>query len=152
MAREGLMRASESEALEWIGRAFAANPIAVHLRAKAVSCDPVHGRITVEFKSRPELCNLLGTIHGGILAAMLDISMSFSALCTMGGDHVIPTIDMTTKFIAPAKPGVVVGKGEVVHKGRSITFMEGRLFDPVGNLLTTGTATGRIRPWPPQRN
>ena len=145
------MRATESETLEWIERAFAANPIAVHLGARATACDPACGRITVEFKSRPELCNLLGTIHGGILAAMLDISMSFSALCTMGGDHVVPTIDMTTKFIAPAAPGVIVGKGEVVHKGRSITFMEGRLFDPAGNLLTTGTATGRIRPWPAQR-
>lgn len=145
------MKASEAETLEWIGRTLAANPIAVHLGAKAISCDPVLGRITVDFKSRPEICNLLGTIHGGILAAMLDISMSFSALCTMGGNHVIPTIDMTTKFIAPAKPGVITGKGEVVHKGRSITFMEGRLFDADGNLLTTGTATGRIRPWPPER-
>jgi uncharacterized protein (TIGR00369 family) len=135
-----------------IARAFAANPIAVHVGARAVACDPAHGRITLEFTSRPEFLNLLGTIHGGILAAMLDISMSFSALCTLGGDHVIPTIDMTMKFIAPAKPGVIVGKGEVVHKGRSITFMEARLFDADGTLLATGTATGRIRPWPPERN
>jgi uncharacterized protein (TIGR00369 family) len=146
------MQASEAETLEWIGRTLAANPIAAHLGARAISCDPVRGRITVEFTSRPEICNLLGTIHGGILAAMLDISMSFAALCTMGGNHVIPTIDMTTKFIAPAKPGVITGNGEVVHKGRSITFMEGRLFDADGGLLTTGTATGRIRPWPTERH
>lgn len=145
------MKANEAERLEWIAGAFASNPIAVHLSARPISCDPVHGHLTVEFRSRPELCNLLGRIHGGILAAMLDITMSFSALCTMGGGHVIPTIDMTTKFIAPAEPGVIVGKGEVVRKGRSITFMEGRLFDPDGNLLTTGTATGQIRPWPPVR-
>ena len=142
------MRASESETLDWITRTFAANPIAVHLGARATACDPVHGRITVEFTSRPEMLNLLGTIHGGMLAAMLDISMSFSALCTMGGNHVVPTIDMTTKFVAPARPGTIIGKGEVVHKGRSITFMEGRLFDSAGSLLTTGTATGRLRPWP----
>jgi len=145
------MRASEAETLEWIERAFVANPIALHLAAHATACDPVHGRLTVEFRSRPELCNLLGTVHGGILAAMLDISMSFAALATVGDNHAIPTIDMTTKFIAPARPGVIVGKGEVVHKGRSITFMEGRLYDPDGKLLTTGTATGRIRPWPPER-
>jgi uncharacterized protein (TIGR00369 family) len=150
MAR-GDMGTSERQALERLGRMFASNPIAVHLSTRAISCDPVHGRLTVEFESRPELCNLLGRIHGGVLAAMLDITMSFSAICMMGEGHVIPTIEMTTKFIAPAQPGMIVGKGEVVRKGRSITFMEGRLFDPAGDLLATGSATGQIRPWPPVR-
>lgn len=145
------MKPSEAETLDWIARALAVNPIAVHLSAKPVSCDAVHGRLTVEFTSRPELINLLGIIHGGIVATMLDISMSFAAIATAGPGHVVPTIEMSTKFIAPAQPGVITGKGEVVHKGRSIIFMEGRLYDAHGALLATGAATGRLRPWPPHK-
>ncbi len=139
----------EIETLAWITRAFAVNPIAGHLGARAIACDPVAGRITVEFDGRPEFCNLLGTIQGGILAAMLDLTMSFAVLCTMGdGGWVVPTLEMKTNFIAPARPGTVIGSGALVRKGRSVTFLEGRLSDPAGHLLTTGTATGQLKAWP----
>ena len=90
----------------------------------------------MEFDGRPEFCNLLGSIQGGILAAMLDLTMSFAALCTMGSrGWVVPTLEMKTNFIAPAQPGTIVGTGALVRKGRSVTFMEGQLSDPAGNLL-----------------
>jgi hypothetical protein len=38
-----------------------------------------------------------------------------------------------------------------VKKGRTVTFMEGRLFDHKGTLLTTGTASGTLMKWPPER-
>jgi len=37
----------------------------------------------------------------------------------------------------------------VVKKGRNITFMEGRLRDAQGTLLTTATASGQLMRWPP---
>ena len=120
--------------------------------ANPLACDPVVGRITIAFEARPEFCNLLGTVQGGMLAAMLDLVMSFSALCTMGGPgYVVPTIDMNTHFLSPAKPGPIVGEGAVVKKGRNIAFMEGRLRDRDGRLLTTATASGQLTKWPPER-
>ena len=78
--------------------------------------------------------------------------MSFSVLATMGGPgFVVPTIDMTTHFLAPARPGRIVGEGAVVKKGRTITFMEGRLRDGHGKLLTTATSSGTLMKWPPER-
>jgi uncharacterized protein (TIGR00369 family) len=77
--------------------------------------------------------------------------MSFSVLCTMGPGYVVPTIDMTTHFLSPAKPGRVVGEGAMVKKGRTVTFMEGRLVDAQGKLLTTGAASGTLMKWPPER-
>jgi acyl-coenzyme A thioesterase PaaI-like protein len=85
-----------------------------------------------------------------MLGAMLDLVMSFSALCTMGGPgYVVPTINMTTHFLLPARPGRRGGEGATVKKGRTVTFMEGRLFDAKGTLLTTGTASGTLMKWPP---
>jgi uncharacterized protein (TIGR00369 family) len=146
------MRTAESETLDWIRRTYATNPIATLLGADPIACDPVAGRITIAFQARAEFCNLLGTVQGGMLAAMLDLVMSFSALCTMGGPgYVVPTIDMNTQFLSPAKPGRIVGEGAVVKKGRNITFMEGRLRDRHGTLLTTATASGQLMKWPPER-
>jgi uncharacterized protein (TIGR00369 family) len=146
------MSATEAETLDWISRTYETNPIATLLGAKPLSCDPVAGRITIWFEAKPEFCNLLGTVQGGMLAAMLDLVMSFSALCTMGGPgFVVPTIDMNTHFLSPARPGRIVGEGAVVKKGRTITFMEGRLRDERGTLLTTATASGSLMRWPPER-
>jgi uncharacterized protein (TIGR00369 family) len=85
-----------------------------------------------------------------MLAAMLDMVMSFSVLCTVGPGHVVPTIDMNTHFLTPARPGRIVGEGAIVKKGRSISFMEGRLRDRDGRLLTTATASGQLMKWPPE--
>jgi uncharacterized protein (TIGR00369 family) len=144
--------AAEAEALGWITRSYQDNPIAILLGAEPLACDPVAGRITIAFEAKPEFCNLLGSVQGGMLAAMLDMVMSFSVLCTMGGPgYVVPTIDMNTHFLSPARPGRLIGEGAVAKKGRTIAFMEGRLRDRHGNLLTTSTASGQLMKWPPER-
>lgn len=146
------MSATEADTLAWIRELYETNPIANLLRAYPTACDPVAGRIVMDFEGRPEFCNLLGTIQGGMLSAMLDLVMSFSALCTMGGPgFVVPTIDMHVHFLSPAKPGRIVGEGAVVRKGRSITFMEGRLRDAGGTVLTTSTGSGQLMKWPPEK-
>ena len=142
------MTVAEAAVLDWIRRSYATNPIATLLAADPLACDPASGRITIAFEAKPEFCNLLGTVQGGMLAAMLDMVMSFSVLCTVGPGHVVPTIDMNTHFLAPAKPGRIVGEGAVVKKGRTITFMEGRLRDRDGRLLTTATGSGQLMKWP----
>ena len=144
---------AEAEAIGWITRTYADNPIAILLGAKPLACDPTAGRITIAFEARPEFCNLLGSVQGGMLAAMLDMVMSFSVLCTMGGPgYVVQTIDMSPHFLSPARPGPILGEGAVVKKGRTIAFMEGRLRDDHGRLLTTATASGQLMKWPPERN
>jgi uncharacterized protein (TIGR00369 family) len=144
------MTVAEAAALDWIRRTYSTNPIATLLGADPLACDPVAGRITIAFEAKPEFCNLLGTVQGGMLAAMLDMVMSFSVLCTVGPGHVVPTIDMNTHFLTPARPGRIVGEGAIVKKGRSISFMEGRLRDRDGRLLTTATASGQLMKWPPE--
>ena len=144
------MTVAEAAALDWIRRTYSTNPIATLLGADPLACDPAAGRITIAFEAKPEFCNLLGTVQGGMLAAMLDMVMSFSVLCTVGPGHVVPTIDMNTHFLTPARPGRIVGEGAIVKKGRSISFMEGRLRDRDGRLLTTATASGQLMKWPPE--
>jgi uncharacterized protein (TIGR00369 family) len=146
------MSATEADTLAWIRHLYETNPIAILLHANPTACDPVAGRIVMDFEGQPEFCNLLGTIQGGMLTAMLDLVMSFSMLCTMGGPgFVVPTIDMHTHFLSPAKPGKITGEGAVVRKGRTIIFMEGRLRDAHGTLLTTSTGSAQLMKWPPDK-
>jgi uncharacterized protein (TIGR00369 family) len=79
---------------------------------------------------------------------MLDMAMSFAVLSTLDRQHVVPSLEIKTSYLSPAKLGPVIGEGQLLRKGRSIAFMEGRLVDIDGKLLTTATGTGRIRPRP----
>jgi uncharacterized protein (TIGR00369 family) len=136
----------ETEALAWIKQTFAEElPVARLLGARPLSCDPKAGCLTVEFTPRPEFLNLLGWIQGGILTAMLDTVMSFAVLCTLDRQHVVPSLEIETTYLAPAKLAPVFGEGRLLRRGRAIAFMEGRLTDGDGNLLTTATGTGQIR-------
>ncbi len=139
---------AESAALEWAQRLFTELPIAALLGARPLGCDPQRGRFTVAFDARRDFCNLIGSIQGGMLTAMLDLAMSFATLCTLENGFVVPSLEMKTSFIAPARPGTITGEGALLRRGRTIAFMEGRLLDSDGNLLTVASATGQIRPRP----
>jgi len=147
MMRPGL-RATEAAALDWASRVFTEMPVAGLLAARPLRCDPQRGRMTVAFQARREFCNLMGSVQGGMLSAMLDLVMSFAALATLEDGYVVPSLEMKTSFVAPARAGEITGDGMLVRKGRTIAFMEGRLVDPQGNLLATASATGQIRPRP----
>lgn len=139
---------NEAAALAWALRLFAELPVAGLLGARPVACDPRRGHMTVAFEARREFCNLMGTIQGGMLTAMLDMAMAFAVLCTLEDGHVVPSLEMKTSFLAPARPGALTGEGLVVRKGRNVAFMEGRLLDSEGNLLATASATGQVRQRP----
>jgi uncharacterized protein (TIGR00369 family) len=100
--------------------------------------------VTIGFEGRPEFRNPAGFIQGGFLAAMLDDVMGPAAFIHSEGRLFSPTIDMTVSFLAPARPGRFVGEGQVVQTGKSIGFLEGKLWDADGVMVAKATATCRL--------
>jgi uncharacterized protein (TIGR00369 family) len=119
-------------------------PISKLLGWKYLSFDPDTRVLKVEMQARPEFLNPAGLVHGGMLAAMLDETLSPTLALTLGPSEFAPTLELKVNFIAPTKVGQVLGTGRIVHRGRSICFMEGQLEDERGNLLATATATSKI--------
>ena len=48
-----------------------------------------------------EFVNSVGTIQGGIIAAMLDDTMTPAAAAHLGGNHIVPTLELKISFIRP---------------------------------------------------
>jgi uncharacterized protein (TIGR00369 family) len=118
------------------------------LGSKVLSIDPEGERVEMEFLARPEFLNVHGMVQGGILSAMFDDAMA-AAVTSSGGNFMAPTLELKTSFIRPARQGSLFVEGRVVHRGRSIAFLEGRMRDKEGNLIATATATSRIMELPP---
>ncbi|MEL8056859.1 MAG: PaaI family thioesterase, partial [Pseudomonadota bacterium] len=54
------------------------------------------------------------------------------------------TIDLSTHFLRPVKLGSVTTEGQVTEMGRSIAFMEGKLFDMDGQLCARATTSAKL--------
>lgn len=121
-----------------------APPAAELLGWKLLDVDPDAGTIRVEFEGKREFLNPIGTIQGGILAAMLDDTMGPALVCTLEPGQFAPTLQLQISFHRPAYPGRLVCEGRVVHRGGNIGFVEGKLFDGEGRLLASATATAKI--------
>src|SRR5437867_8156249 len=117
-------------------------PAAALLGWKALTLET--GRVRVQYNARPEFGNPHGAIQGGFLAAMLDDAMGPALFTTLPADQFAPTIEMKVNFLRPARPGPLVAEGRVVHRTRSLAFLEGSLGTEDGELIATATATARI--------
>lgn len=106
--------------------------------------DPGEGWIKLAFDGKPEFCNPAGFIQGGMLSAMLDDTMGPAVLVMSEGRLYTTTISMTVNFLAPAKPGPIIGEAKVTQLGRTIAFVEAKLMAEDGTLLATATASERL--------
>ena len=115
---------------------------------KLHTLDPARGIIRVEFSATQDFINPLGSIQGGIIAAMLDDAMGPVATAFLGGHHMAPTVELKVSFMRPAMAGSLFVQARVVHSGRSIVFLDGFMTDKDGKLIATASATARIYDWP----
>jgi uncharacterized protein (TIGR00369 family) len=139
------MTRTKADGLRWLEGRFAELPVAALLGTSALACDPDKGEVTIACTARPDFCNLLGWVQGGMLTAMLDIAMSYAVLVSLPDEQLIPSLEIKTTYLAPAQPGRLIATGSTLRKGTSIAFMEGRLHDADGKLLATASATGQLR-------
>ncbi len=105
---------------------------------------PKDGWIRIGFDGKREFCNPAGFVQGGILSAMLDDTMGPAVFVMTEGRLYTATITVTVNFLAPAKPGPIVGEADVTQLGQTIAFVAGRLMGEDGTLLATATTSARL--------
>ena len=143
-------RRTDAEILELFRVKGAPHGVSRLLGFELTVVDQAGQRIEAAFRAGPELCNPIGTVQGGILTAMLDELMSFAAIASSGLSIVVPTLEIKTSYVRPAKPGRLTGWGHVVRMGRAVAFLEGALLDAEGQLVATASATAMVQPRPPR--
>src|SRR5258705_11748689 len=105
---------------------------------------PEDGWIRIGFDGKREFCNPAGYVQGGILSATLDDTMGPAVFVMTEGRLYTATITMTVNFLAPAKPGPIMGEADVTQLGKTIAFVAGRAIAQGGDLLATATSNARM--------
>jgi len=110
-----------------------------YLPAEAPDADKEVCRLTFEVTDM--LRNPQGSLHGGVMASAMDISMGHLVNKIAGAGA---TIELKVQFMRPVMEGLVTCEGRFTKKGRSLSFMESRLMGPDGKLAALATATWKM--------
>jgi uncharacterized protein (TIGR00369 family) len=129
---------------------IASLPIGDTLGFRPVEVDS--GRIVIAGTPDRRSYNLIGTVHGGWAASVLDSAMALAALSSLDEHHLFTTLDLKVNFVRgiTAETGEVRAEGRVVNAGRRVILAESRLTDRDGKLLATGQSMCLVIPRPRQ--
>ena len=102
-------------------------------------------KAVMQFDARPEFCHSDGrVVQGGFVTAWMDAAMAHAIRRASQGEYSAVTLELKVTFVSATGPGPVVAEGWVVSMGRTVAFLEGRLFDGAGKLLATSSSTAKL--------
>ncbi|WP_413733496.1 PaaI family thioesterase [Sodalis sp. RH21] len=95
------------------------------------------GEIKLQARFRDEwVVNVAGGyIHGGILAALVDLTADWALVAFTGKG--VPTLDLRVDYHRPAR-GDLTAVGSVIKTGKQFSSAEARVFDSEGRLVASG--------------
>jgi len=106
------------------------------------------GRVALRGTPDKRFYNLIGSVHGGWAAAILDTALALSTLSTLEADQSFTTVDIRVNYLRPmtGETGEVRAEGNVLQSGRRLAYAEAKLMDANGKLLCHGTGSCLILP------
>ena len=82
------------------------------------------GTARLELDATEEHLNEAGTVHGGVLATLVDTAMGQAVRSLTGENDVPATSQLTVTYLRPGKPGKVSVRASVRTRGEHLTVCE----------------------------
>jgi uncharacterized protein (TIGR00369 family) len=108
--------------------------------------DAERGRVVVELRAQEFHYNPLGTVHGGVLATLLDTAAACAVHSTLEVGETYTSMDLTTKFLraVTVESGLLTCEGTVLQRGRRTALAQASLTDGAGRLVAHATSSCMI--------
>lgn len=128
----------------WIDKLVAGSPVGKALELSVHSAEV--DAITLAMPISDDITTTPGTIHGGILATLIDAAgAAASASGVVEGDAATggATTHLSVTYFTPARTDLAA-TAEVVHRTRTTTTTEVAVNDTQGHTVARGQVTSRI--------
>jgi uncharacterized protein (TIGR00369 family) len=138
-------RQREMSGFEFV-QGLADGTLPLNTMAKTLNYDvteAVRGRVVVTCKPNDTHLNPFGTVHGGLVAVLLDSCMGLAVLSSLDKGASQTTLEFKISLVQAITPetGLIKAEGIVLSCGRRIGTAEGRVTDCQGRLLAHGITT-----------
>ncbi|WP_454689011.1 PaaI family thioesterase [Achromobacter aloeverae] len=95
-------------------------------------------RCVITFGIQDFMLNPQGSLHGGIIATVMDISMGHLLNHVQGPGT---TLEMKTQYVKAARTGQLRCVGEFIRLGQGISYLKSTLSDEAEDVVAFATAT-----------
>ncbi len=109
------------------------------------------GRIVMCLTPAEYHYNPIGTMHGGILATLLDSVMGCAVHSTLPKGRAYTSLEIKVNYVRAVtnESGELSAEGKVVHVGRRSAVAEAKVTDAQGRLCATASTTCMVFDLPP---
>ena len=102
------------------------------------------GRAVVSLRAEERHLNPNGTVHGGVVYTLVDVSMAEALKTMIEGDERPVTIEIKVNYLEPGRPGTLTSTARVRKGGKRLIIVEAEVTqedDGEVVALATGTYT-----------
>ena len=85
------------------------------------------GRAVVNLRAEERHLNPNGTVHGGVVYTLVDVSMAEALKTMIEGDERPVTIEIKINYLEPGRPGTLSSTAQVRKGGKRITIVEAEI-------------------------
>ena len=120
------------------------NPFQHYVGIEVISVG--NGSSILQLELKDHHFNLYGIPHGGVHATLLDISMGTAASFPDNSGREVDsvTLNLSVDYISPPASRILVAKGKVAKKGKSIAYCTAEIFDEDKTLIASGRSIFRL--------
>ncbi|KIO78919.1 thioesterase [Pedobacter lusitanus] len=112
-----------------LGKTVTNSPSAFMLWLAPVVREIEEGSMTFDYQVRKEMTNPIGTLHGGVTAAIMD-DMIGATIISLGREHFYTTVNNVIDYFSTAKIGdTITGKTKIIKAGRQIINVQFELWN-----------------------
>ena len=115
--------------------------------AKTLGIDLIEvgeGTAVATMKVDSRFYNPMGTVHGGTMTDLADLSVGVATASLLKDDESFTTLELKINFLRPVFETELRAEAKVVHKGRTIALAETVLKNQEGKEVARATATQMI--------
>jgi acyl-coenzyme A thioesterase 13 len=130
---------------ENIDREFVNNPSRYGAWLKGILKEAEEGKLIAEFIVRKEMTNGIGTLHGGVIAGILDEMMG-ATVVSLGAKYFYTTVNLNVDYFYPARENdVLTAKAFIVKKGTMIHHAQAELWNLATNKLLAKATSNLLK-------
>jgi len=108
------------------------------------------GKSVMECRIRPILKNSAGVLHGGVMGALVDMSLATALRSVMPLSSRMTTIEYKVNFLKPVPEGTVTAHGNILRLGKTIAGGTVEIRNEAGEVVVFGSGTYYILAARPQ--
>ena len=104
------------------------------------------GKSVLQLELKDHHFNLYGIPHGGVHATLLDIAMGTAASFPDNSGREVDsvTLNLSVDYMAPPASKILIAKGKVTKKGKSIAYCTAEIFDEGQVLIASGRSIFKL--------